>query len=67
MASVTYVSADGGISDTAPDLIGKKQLHIEADNGIHPNALNNLVAAAQTVIQLDQSVVVKLEVGSGLF
>ncbi len=66
MASVTWVSASGGISDTAPSLEGKKQLHIEADNGINPNALNSIVAAAQTLIQLDTDVVVKLEVGSGL-
>lgn len=64
MASTTWVSADGGASDTQPDMTSRKPVAVEADNGVNPMALNGLVAAAQQAILQDQSIVIKIQVGS---
>ncbi|PHQ78445.1 MAG: hypothetical protein COB69_09975 [Phycisphaera sp.] len=64
MAAITYVSADQGVSDTQPSMTDRKLVSITVDNGINPLALNGLVSAAQQAILQDQSVVVKIQIGS---
>ena len=64
MASTTWVSADGGASDSQPNLSGRKLVSIEADNGVNPIALNGLISAAQQAILQDSTIVVKILVGS---